>query len=122
VLIGKYPNHPLAPPDFLVQALVHVGGAQPLPVFLGQRKHCRGILKAALQAFDRFGRFDLKLTDERSQLCACLLLVSAVQHPLERLADFSFVFVRRVPHDVSHQMDLAALPRGALQMAMHRSF
>jgi hypothetical protein len=52
---GEDPNHPLPSTNLYVQALLHVGRAQPPAVFLGEHHHTHGVLEAFLETGTALG-------------------------------------------------------------------
>ena len=69
---GEDPDHPLPSADLLVQALLHVGRAQPPAVLLGKHHHAHGVLEALLETGDGLGGDLPKARDEGGQLPASL--------------------------------------------------
>jgi hypothetical protein len=110
---GEHADDAAAPADLHVQPLLAVGRGDPLLVDLGEVVERERVLEPLFQATDRLGEPLLVVLDQSGGRPASALLIGLEPDLLQMGREAALFPMRHLGQDVPHEVDLAALPRGA---------
>jgi hypothetical protein len=109
----EHADHPAASADLHVQPLLAVGRGDPLLIDLGEVIERERVLQPFFQATDGLGETLLVVVDQRRSCPPSALFIRLQPDLLQMGREAPFFPVRDLGQDVAHEVDLAALPRGA---------